>query len=54
MLENLSTLLKFTKTLTFIRNQHRRNYEILEEEQGERIAMVMRRRRLKLFGHVKR
>ena len=34
--------------------EHRRNEEILEETRVEIIAMVMRRRRLEWFGHVKR
>ena len=34
--------------------KHRRNEEILEEANVEPIAMVMRRRRLEWFGHVKR
>ena len=34
--------------------EHRRNEEILEEAKLEPIALVMRRRRLELFGHVKR
>ena len=34
--------------------EHRRNEEILEEANVEAIATVMRRRRLELFGHVKR
>ena len=34
--------------------EHRRNEEILEEAKVEQIAMVMRRRRLEWFGHVKR
>ena len=34
--------------------EHRRNDEILEEAKVEQIAMVMRRRRLEWFGHVKR
>ena len=34
--------------------EHRRNEEILEEARVEPIAMVMRRRRLEWFGHVKR
>ena len=34
--------------------EHRRNEEILEEAKVEPIAMVMRRRRLEWFGHVKR
>ena len=33
---------------------HLRNGEILEEVKVELIAMVMRRRRLEWFGHVKR
>ena len=35
-------------------SEHRRNEEILEEARVEPIAMVMRRRRLEWFGHVKR
>ena len=34
--------------------EHQRNEEILEEAKVEPIAMVMRRRRLEWFGHVKR
>ena len=34
--------------------EHRRNEEILEEVKVEHIAMVMRKRRLEWFGHVKR
>ena len=34
--------------------EHRRNEEILEEAKVEPIVMVMRRRRLEWFGHVKR
>ena len=34
--------------------EHRKNEEILEEAKVEPIAMVMRRRRLEWFGHVKR
>ncbi len=34
--------------------EHRRNEEILEEARVVPIAMVMRRRRLEWFGHVKR
>ena len=34
--------------------EHRRNEEILEEAKVERIATVIRRRRLEWFGHVKR
>ena len=34
--------------------EHLRNEEILEEARVEPIAMVMRRRRLEWFGHVKR
>ena len=34
--------------------EHRRNEDILEEARVEPIAMVMRRRRLEWFGHVKR
>ena len=34
--------------------EHRRNEEILEEARVEPIAMVMRRRRLEWFGHIKR
>ena len=34
--------------------EHRRNEEILEEANVEPIAMVMRRRRLEWFGHLKR
>ena len=34
--------------------EHRRNEEILGEAKVEPIAMVMRRRRLEWFGHVKR
>ena len=34
--------------------QHRRNEEIVEEVKVGPIAMVMRRRRLEWFGHVKR
>ena len=35
--------------------EHRRNYEILEEAKVEKIAsVIMRRRRLEWFGHVKR
>ena len=34
--------------------EHWRNEEILEEAGEELIAMVMRRRRLEWFGHVKR
>ena len=34
--------------------EHGRNEEILEEAKVEPIAMVMRRRRLEWFGHVKR
>ena len=34
--------------------EHRRNEEILEEVKVEQIAMVMRKRRLEWFGHVKR
>ena len=34
--------------------EHRRNEEILEEAKVEPISMVMRRRRLEWFGHVKR
>ena len=34
--------------------EHRRDEEILEEAKVEPIAMVMRRRRLEWFGHVKR
>ena len=34
--------------------EHQRNEEILEEAKVEPIAIVMRRRRLELFGHVKR
>ena len=34
--------------------EHRRNEDILEEVKVEQIATVMRRRRLELFGHIKR
>ena len=34
--------------------EQRRNEEILEEARVEPIAMVMRRRKLEWFGHVKR
>ena len=34
--------------------EHRRNDDILEEAKVEPIAMVMRRRRLERFEHVKR
>ena len=34
--------------------EHRRNEEIFEETRAEPIAMVMRRRKLDWFGHVKR
>ena len=34
--------------------EHRRNEEILEEAKVEPIGMVMRRRGLERFGHVKR
>ena len=34
--------------------EHRRNEEILEEARVKPIAMVMRRRRVEWFGHVKR
>ena len=34
--------------------EHRRNEDILEEVKVEQIAMVMRKRRLEWFGHVKR
>ena len=34
--------------------EHRTNEEILEEARVELIPMVMRRRRLEWFGHVKR
>ena len=34
--------------------ENRRNEEILEEAKLEPISMVMRRRRLEWFGHVKR
>ena len=34
--------------------EHRRNERILEVAKEEPIAMVMRRRRLEWFGHVKR
>ena len=34
--------------------ERRRNEEILEEARGEPRAIVMRRRRLEWFGHVKR
>ena len=34
--------------------EYRKNYDILEEAKEEHIAMVMRRRRLEWFWHVKR
>ena len=34
--------------------EQRRNEEILEEAREDPIAMVMRRRKLEWFGHVKR
>ena len=34
--------------------EHRRNMDILKETDGEIIVVTMRRRRIELFGHVKR